>query len=156
MLSLCFIFFIKRYSNDVKQSRRFNKEQIKKQLLDSFVYDKINKEDLSAKLDTVNDCQKAVKIIKEYENIIKTIKKNIICFRYEPGKIRKKFKENTKFKRLVEQFKTSKSTMLFRINIAKLVDRHAKMLTLSITLNFLKSYYKDIKNICKKNPELFS
>ena len=27
MLSLCFIFFIKKYYNDVKQSRRSNKEQ---------------------------------------------------------------------------------------------------------------------------------
>ena len=28
------------------------------------------------------------------------------------------------------------------------------MLTSSVTLNFLKSYYKDIKSICKENPEL--
>ena len=29
------------------------------------------------------------------------------------------------------------------------------MMTSSITLNFLKSYYKDIKNICKENQEYF-
>ena len=28
------------------------------------------------------------------------------------------------------------------------------MLTSSVALNFLKSYYKDIKSICKENPEL--
>ena len=29
------------------------------------------------------------------------------------------------------------------------------MVTSSATLNFLKSYHKDIKSICKKDPELF-
>ena len=28
-------------------------------------------------------------------------------------------------------------------------------MTLSVTLNFLKGYYKDIKNICKENQEDF-
>ena len=54
MLSLCLIFFIVE-ENAVKQSRRFNKEQIKKQLLDSLVHDEnINNEDLSARVDTVS------------------------------------------------------------------------------------------------------
>ena len=79
MLSLCLIFFIVE-ENAVKQSRRFNKEQIKKQLLDSLVHDEnINNEDLSARVDTVRDCQEAMKIIKERENIVKTNKKKIIC-----------------------------------------------------------------------------
>ena len=30
------------------------------------------------------------------------------------------------------------------------------MVKLSVTLNVLKSYYNDIKGICKENPELFS
>ena len=41
------------------------------------------------------------------------------------------------------------------MNIAKLVDKYLKMMTSSVTFNFLKSYYKDIKNICKKNQEDF-
>ena len=40
------------------------------------------------------------------------------------------------------------------MNIVKLVDKHLKMLTSSITLTFLKTYYKDIKNICEENPDL--
>ena len=78
---------MKKHPNTVRQSRRFNKEQIKKQLLDSFVYGEINREDLSTRTDNVKNCQEAVKIIKEYENMVKTNEKNIIRFEYEQGKI---------------------------------------------------------------------
>ena len=125
-------------------------------MLDSFVHDEINKEELSARADNVKNCQEVVKIIKECENIIKKNKKNIIRFAYEQGKIFKKFKENAKFKDLVKQFGINKSTIIFKINIVKLADKYPKMLTLSVTLKFLKGYYKDIKSICKENPELFS
>ena len=97
-----------------------------------------------------------MKVIKECENIIKTNKKKIIGFAQEEGKIFKKFKENTKFKNFVEQFKINKITIIFKIKIVKLVEKYKKMLTSSVTLNFLKSYFKDIKSICKENPELFS
>ena len=145
---------MRKHPNAVKQSKIFNKEQIKKQLLDSFVYDEINKEDLSARVDTVKDCQEAMKIIKEYENIIKTNKKNIICFAYKQGKIFKMFKKDTKFKNLAEQFRINKSTIIFKINIVTLVDKHPK--NVDIISDFLKIYYKDIKSICKENPKLLS
>ena len=97
-----------------------------------------------------------MKIIEQYENIIKTNEKNMILFAYKQGKIFEKFKEDRKFKNLVEQFKINKSTKIFEINIVELVDKHPIMLTSSITSNFLKSYYKYIKNICKEKQELFS
>ena len=79
---------MKKHLSVVKQSRRLNKEQIKKQLLDSFVYkENITKEDLSAREDNVEDCQEAMVIIEECENIIKTNKKDIILFAYKQGKI---------------------------------------------------------------------
>ena len=67
-----------------------------------------------------------MKIIKECKNIIKTNKKEIIGFAYEQGKIFKKFKKDTKFKNLVEQFGISKSTIIFIISIVKLVDKYKK------------------------------
>ena len=70
---------MKKHYNAVKQSRRFDKEKIKKQLLDSLVYDEnINNEDLSARVDTVIDYQEAMKIIKGCENIIKMNNKTIM------------------------------------------------------------------------------
>ena len=61
--------------------------------------------------------------------------------------------ENLKI--LLNDFKITKGTIIFKINTVKLIDKYPKMLTSSITLNFLKSYYKDIKNICKENQEVF-
>ena len=147
---------MKKHPNAVRQSRRFNKEQIKKQLLDSFVYNEINKEDLIARADNVQNCQEATKIMKECENLIQTNNENIIRFAYEQDKIFKKFKEDTKFKNLVEQFRRNRTTTIFKINIVKLADKYPKIWTSSVKLNCLKSYHKDIKSICKENPELFS
>ena len=103
--------------------------------------------------DRVKDCQEALNIIKECEDIIKTNMKNIICFAYQQDKVFKKFIENRKFKNLAEQLKVTKCTIIFKINIVKLIDEYPKMITSSITLNFLKIYYKGINNICKENHE---
>ena len=59
MLSLS----LKKHSNAFKQSRRLNKEQIKKQLLDPFIYDDINEKD-SARADAITYYQEAIEIIK--------------------------------------------------------------------------------------------
>ena len=125
-------------------------------MLDSFVYNEINEEDLIARADNVQNCQEGTKIMKECENMIKANKENIIRFAYEQDKIFKKSKEDTKFKNLVEQFRINRTTTIFKINIVKLADKYPKIWTSSVTLNFLKSYHKDIKSICKENPELFS
>ena len=55
-----------------------------------------------------------MKIIKKWENIIKTNKKKIISFAYEQGKSFKKIKEDKEFKNLVEQFRINKGTIIFK------------------------------------------
>ena len=55
------------------------KEKIKKRLIDSFVYNENSTtEDLNMR--AKKDYEEAMNIIKEYEDIIKTNKKNIILF----------------------------------------------------------------------------
>ena len=75
-------------SDSTKQSwRRLSKEKFKKWLIDSLVYNEnINKEDLHEQGYKVEDYEEAVDIIKEYEAIIKTNKKNLIFFVYQQGK----------------------------------------------------------------------
>ena len=63
--------------------------------------------------------------------------------------------ENRKFKSLIEQFQIIKVTIIFKINIVKLVAKYPKMMKSSITLIFLKIYYKYIKDICKENQADF-
>ena len=93
-------------------------------------------------------------VIKQYEDV-RTKKKNIISIPYHQGKIFKRFKDKEKFIKLVNEFKVHKSTIIFKINIFKLIDKHPKLMKSSMTLGFLKNYYKDIKQICKENSNEF-
>ena len=132
---------MKKDPDSTKQSSRLSKEEIKKRLIDSFACNEnISTEDLNARANRVKDNDEAMNIIKEYEDIIKTNKKNITFFAYQQGKVFRKFKDNRKFKSLVERFKITKGTSIFKINIFKLIDKYPKMLTSSITLNFSKTY----------------
>ena len=80
------------------------KEQIKHQLKDSLGYNEnVDKEELIMNADIVKDCQEALNIIKEYEGVIKTNKRNIICFSYQ--QVFKKFKENKNVKNLLNKLK---------------------------------------------------
>ena len=130
---------MKKDSDSTKQLSRLSKEEIKKRLIDSFVYNEnINTKDLNELEDRVEGYEEAMIIIKEYEDIIKTSKMNIIFFAYQQGKVFRKFKENRKLKSLVEQFEITEGTIIFRINIVKIVDKYPKMITSLITLNFKK------------------
>ena len=54
--------------------------------------------------------------------------------------------------KLVEEFKVYKTTTTFKINAVKLIDKYPKLMKSSMTLGLLKNCYKDIKEICNKNP----
>ena len=62
-------------------------EEIKKQLLDSMIIDEnLEFDDLNKEAEReVQDPEKAAKIIKQYENIIKTKRKGIIKVAYHQG-----------------------------------------------------------------------
>ena len=125
--------------------------------MDSLVYNEnTDQEDLNKWANVVESFEEAMDFIKKYEeDIIKTNKKNVIFFAYQQGKVFRKFKENRKFKNLVEQFKITKGTIMFKINIFKLVGEYPQMMTSSVTLKFLKSNHKYINNISKENQEDF-
>ena len=67
----------------------------------------------------------------------------------------RRFKEKEEFIKLVKEFNIHKNTMISKINIAKLIDEYSKLMKSSVTLGFLKNYYKDIKEICDENPNEF-
>ena len=56
-----------------------------------------------------------------------------------------------KFIELVKQFKVHKTKMIFTINIVKLIDKYPGVKKSSATLNFVKNYLKNIKQICSEN-----
>ena len=109
---------------DSEKTKRLSKEEIKKQLLDSMIVNKVVQEP--------EEPEEAAKVIKQYQDIIKTKKKGIISTAYYQGKIFKRFKENEKFVKLVSQLRTYQSTIIFEINVFKLCERYSKLLRSSI------------------------
>ena len=75
-------------SGSTKQSsRRLSKEDIKKRIMESLVYNEsINTEDLNERAYKAESYEEVMVIIKEYEDKIKTNKKNLIFFAYQEGK----------------------------------------------------------------------
>ena len=109
---------------DSKKTKRLSKEEIKKQLLDSMIVNKVVQEP--------EEPEEAAKVIKQYQDIIKTKKKGIISIAYYQGKVFKRFKEKEKLNKLVSQLGIHKSTIIFKINVFKLCERYPKLLGCSI------------------------
>ena len=87
----------------------------------------------------------AAAVIKQYEDIIRTKKKGIMSIAYHQGKVFKRFKDKERFIKLVNEFKVHKSTIIFKRNIFKLIEKYLKLMKSSIGLGLFKKYYKDIK-----------
>ena len=141
---------------DNKKAKRLSKEGIKKKLLDSMTIGEIVKfDDLNKEAEETQDPEKAVIIIEQYENIIKTKRKGIIDVAYHQGQVFKRFKEKEKFAKLVSELGIHKTTIICKINVFKLCKKYPKLLTSSIGLGFFKNYYKDIKGIYEENEKGF-
>ena len=137
-----------------KKAKRLSKEEIKKQLLDSMIIDEVAEfENLNKEAEEVQDPEEAAEIIKRYEDVIKTKKKEIINVAYHQGQVFKIFKEKEKFAKLVSELGIHKTTIICRINAFKLCKKYPKLLTSSIGLGFFNDYHKDIKAICEENEK---
>ena len=142
---------------DTIQKIRKTKSEIKKQLEESIVNGKRNENtDMPEK---VNNCtaneEDAVKVIQEFEEIIKNKKSDIIWLAYYQAKIFQKFKEKQQFVGMVLKFNVSKSTMMFKIALSKLIDNYPKIKYSSLSLRYFKKHLKIIKEVCKENASEF-
>ena len=109
-----FCLLVWKGSENAKKTRRLDKDEIKKQLIESMVNnDIIETDELNEKAEEVQKREDAAAVIKQYENIIRTKKKGIISIVYHQGKVFKNFKDKKKFIRLVNEFKVHKSTITF-------------------------------------------
>ena len=125
-------------------------------MLESIIINEVvESEELNKEAGEMQEPEKAAKIIKQYEDIIKTKKKGIISIAYYQGKVFKRFKEKEKFIKLVSQLRIHENTIIFKINAFKLCEKYPKLLRSSIGLGFFKNYCKDIKAVCKENEEDF-
>ena len=56
---------------------------------------------------------------------------------------------------MVSKLKIHKSTIIFKINFFRLIEKYPKLMKSSVTLTFMKNYFKDIKQICEENSSEF-
>ena len=70
----------------------------------------------------------AAKIIHEFEEITKNKKSDKAWLAYYQGKIFQKFRSKERFVNdVVTKFKVSKSTILFKLALSKLIDKYPKI-----------------------------
>ena len=127
------IFYVQLRGNSEKskKTKRLNKDEIKKQLVESII---INN---AIEIDNLNElAEKVANIIKQYEEILRTKRKGIISVAYYQGKLFKRLKEKEKFIQMVSNLKIHKSTIIFKISILKLIQKHPKLMKSSVTLTF--------------------
>ena len=110
----------------------------------------IETEELNEKAEKVEKPENAADIIKKYEEILRTKRKGIISVVYHQGKVFSRFREKKKFVRLVANFKIHKNTIIFKINVFKLIQKYPRLIKSSVTLSFMKNYFKDTKQVCQK------
>ena len=106
------------------------KSEIKKELEDSIANGKKNENtDIE---EMANNCMEseedAAKVIHEFEEIIKNKKSDIVWLAYHQGKIFQKFRSKERLVNdMVSKVKVSKSTILFKIALSRLIDEHPKI-----------------------------
>ena len=83
------------------KNKRLSENKIKKQPIDSLIEsERVETKELNEKVNKVDKSEEAASIIKEYEAINRTKKKNIICIAYHQGKLFRRFKEKEWFQHL--------------------------------------------------------
>ena len=79
----------------------------------------------------------AVKAIQEFEQIIQNKKSYIVWLAYYQGQIFQKLREKERFvSDMVLKFNLSKSTVVFKIALKKLIDDFAKIKGSSLPLHY--------------------
>ena len=126
---------------DTIQQIKKTKSEIKKGLEKSIANGKRNEStDIQeiAENCTANE-KDAAKVIQEFEDIIKKKKSDIVWLAYYQCKIFQKFKEKEQFvSEMILKFKVSKSTVMFKIALSKVIDDYPKIKDSSLFLHYFK------------------
>ena len=134
------------------------KSEIEKELEESIVNGKRNENtDIERVAKNCTETkQDAAKIIHEFAEIIKNNKSDIVWLAYHQGKIFQKFRSKKRFVNyVVTKFKVSKSTIVFKIALCRLIDEYPRIKNSSLSLHYLKKHFKLIKEVCKESASKF-
>ena len=140
------------------KDKKKTKSEIKKELEDSIANGKKNENtDIEEMANNCMESQEdAAKVIHEFEEIIKNKKSDIVWLAYYQGKIFQKFRSKERFVNdVVTKFKVSKSTIVFKIALCRLIDEYPKIKNSSLSLHYFKKHLKLIKEVCKESASVF-
>ena len=113
------------------------KTEKKKELEDSIINGRKNEN--TDMQDKVNGCitnEDTIKVIQEFEEIIQNKKSDIVWLAYYQGQAFQKFREKEQFvKNMVLKFNVSKSNIVFKIALKKLIDDFPRIEDSSLCLH---------------------
>ena len=128
---------------DAILTNKKTKSEIKKELEDSTANGKKNENiDIEQMAKNCTETEEnAAKVIHEFEEIFKNKKTDIVWLAYHQGKIFQKFRSKERFVNdMVSKFKVSKSTIVFKIALSKLIDEYPKIKDSSLWLYYFKKH----------------
>ena len=134
------------------QKNRKCKLEINKELEESVTNGKSNENtETQEKVSNVTTSEDAVKVVEEFEKIIKNKKSDIIWLAYHQEDLFQKFKEKEQFVSVVLEFGVGKSTIVLKVALFELINNYPKIKNSSLSLHYFKRYLKTIRQICKEN-----
>ena len=118
---------------------------------ESTMIDEIANQDIENIAKGAKSSEEAMEVVKEIEKIISSNKHNILWLAYQKGQTFEIFKLNDNFINMVNKFRISKSTLIFKISIKKFLNKYPRIKKLPLSLHFLNNSFKIIKEIFRKN-----
>ena len=112
---------MKTSENKAAQPRGNKKEELVNSLANNNV---VEIEELKEQAGTVDNPEDVADLIKKYEEILKLKRLGIISVAYHQGKVFSRFREKEKFVRLVADFGVHKGTIIFKINVFRLLNKY--------------------------------
>ena len=132
-----------------------SKDQVLEKLRDSLIYSKEEIETKGLEIKNIGDPNDAIELVKKIGKLIKCSKNNILMLAHQQGMVFQKFKKNSKFVNAVTEFGISKTTINFKIDFVNFMDQFPEMRKSSISLFYLKSNFRTIKNVCQEHASEF-
>ena len=131
--------------------------EIKKELEESIANGGRNENtDIQEKAKNCTSEEDPAKVIQEFEGIIKNKKGDIVWLAYYQGKMFQKFKEKKRFvSKMVLKFEVSKSTIVFKIALSRLIDDYPKIKDSSLSVQYFLENLKMITEVCRVNASKF-
>ena len=84
-------------------------------------------------------------MVKEYEVVIRSRKKGTLKVPFKKGRILKHFKESKGFVKIIKKLRVIRSTVYFKINLLKILEKYLKLTKSLLSLNVSIIYSKTVK-----------